>query len=773
MSELAIRRERNFAVPRYQGTGKTEKTADAARSQKAVQTIVTISETLRQLMERISQGKDASRESRRTLQAGEAVLDEVRDSLDRIAELARESAEGKEPDRDALQAELEKLREGIARMLSEAVVGDKPLFVDGEVDLVDGVLSGDIDLEQLIEVIQRLLERMGTDSEQTVNLPTAAPALLALLAGMKGMNQELLMDLLAALENGDPVLTPETADSGAPAPDGAETPRSEPVPTAEYEGIQVSGQDLSEVSYHEKDGILTVNGTADVTIEGTGRAILIAGSGRITLQNVEAEIVTVDTEAARIFIAEESVLKKLDLREGASLTLEGGGLLRIGVLRAGEDAVLRLNGGAVMLEEEGTEPLTLPVVVEGPASLAARAVRVSNPDGKPLESFDLIWKTLLPGWKSVTGLELNGRQARLALREGDPVRLWLDKENPGYTVHRLVIQGKDAAGRSRTRYAYLRWNQRVFQKISMYPNPFDVTGGQPGRDWVYEEETHTLHILSAQVTGISGGVGVDANQIPFSGRIALADSVGAVELSLAGVVCRVSSGRAFSLGRENDVTLVLVNESSNLFESGAGCAGISLGEGTCLRIDCAGTEDGLPRGVLTAAGGPGSAGIGQDSGGDRVRIGPILILGAAAERQSLMGTVTIAGGVVTSTGEAGKDGDITLQVGEDTVLLPQFKLSVKVLQLDALNVETRESARTAMRIVDADRLRVARIQAVYGALYGQVEQSFSILHSVQAGAPLRNGAAASTLMEDILRRPCQAIQTHSGGEAEEVQQLLE
>ena len=65
----------------------------------------------------------------------------------------------------------------------------------------------------------------------------------------------------------------------------------------------------------------------------------------------------------------------------------------------------------------------------------------------------------------------------------------------------------------------------AFEPVSLYPNPFTITGGEDGRDWVYEEETHTLRILSNQVTAISGGAGTDANQSPFSGRIALADQI--------------------------------------------------------------------------------------------------------------------------------------------------------------------------------------------------------------------------------------------------------
>ena len=105
MGELAIRRNRGFTVPRYQV--KTEKQTGSSRSQGVAKAPgFTISETLRQLMTRVSQAESHSRESRRTLQVGEVVLSKVQDCLDRIADLARESAGGGEPDRAGLQAEL-------------------------------------------------------------------------------------------------------------------------------------------------------------------------------------------------------------------------------------------------------------------------------------------------------------------------------------------------------------------------------------------------------------------------------------------------------------------------------------------------------------------------------------------------------------------------------------------------------------------------------------------------------------------------------------------
>ncbi|RAZ54635.1 hypothetical protein DK853_45900, partial [Klebsiella oxytoca] len=74
-----------------------------------------------------------------------------------------------------------------------------------------------------------------------------------------------------------------------------------------------------------------------------------------------------------------------------------------------------------------------------------------------------------------------------------------------------------------TRYAYLIWNQekKAFEEITVCDNPFSVTGGEPGLDWVYEEGTRTLRILSDRVTAVSGG----GREGEPSGRITLADGI--------------------------------------------------------------------------------------------------------------------------------------------------------------------------------------------------------------------------------------------------------
>lgn len=810
MGELTIRRNRGFAVPPRGNVGKTEKTAGGSPARRTAGTTgLSVSETLRQ---RISgQGEAHVRESRRTLQKGEAVLAEVQNHLERMEALARESAGGGPADREALQAELKWLEGEIDRIVNGASFGGSPLFLDGVMGseeemeallraIVDesdagqeavralpdwlmnaltqkdlsperllaalgldktaggreilsaiagsslsdnaaagylaalylgaviagGGASGSLDPDAAMEGLRQLLEKVmgGTPPDEAVEALTngefsgmedfqaqfldgVAPGLqtflvelllsggapddlLTLLTAAGGAGPDMLMELLAALS--------ETEQSAAPMPESAAAVPAESGPAPggravmELENVQVIGQDLSGVS--EEDGVLTIRGPADVVIRGTGRGeqpVLLVGSGTVTIQDVRLSTLTVDHGEARIFSVGDSAAAAVELREGAALTLDGRGMLRIGAVR-GETAALRLTGGAAALESEDGKngAVTVPVVLDGPVLLAARALNVRSPEGKALEPFDIVWKTLLPGFSAVTSMTLDGRQVKMSLLAGDLpalARLWLDKGDPsshGYPAHTLTVQGRDQFGRPRTRYAYLFWNQQAggFQETSLFPNPFTVTGGTAEQDWVYEEETQTLRILSNQVTAISGGSGTDANQTPFSGRIALADEIGAMELTLGGVICRVASGRALHLGRENDVTLLLQSGTRNIFESGAGCAGISLGDGAQLRIDC--PRGPGPIGMLFATGGTGGAGIGRDGGGSRDQTSGIRIQGGVitatgngggagigAGKHGPMGPVTVTGGTITATGGtgggAGIGGALGAPVGDITI----------------------------------------------------------------------------------------------------------
>lgn len=734
MGELTIRTDRRIPTVRTQGTAKGEKTAGSAAGQGTAKTAGTAAETLEQLTRADSRAVRQAREAFRALQNGEGALDELQSSLDRLGELARKAAGGGAADREALQAELERLQKEVERIVStgiplfpesgEAGAGDRlaALYL-GAVIAGGGELPAEIDPEQALEGLKLLLAQVaeGTEPDQAVALLTGGrftslaefqawfaggglsgnlldgllvpglslsmPDLTAMLPDLSalfplleqgGSDKGLMTQVLDALKSLSAAPRAAEAGSGEGSAPGA-APGSVPVMRAGE--FQAAGRDLSGVSFRAADGQMTIGGGEDVTLLGTekqGGAVVLTGSGTVTLRDVRAASLTAASPETRIFTAGETVVGELKLEKGAVLTVEGSGPLKVSAFRAEEGALLRLaEGAAVMPGKPGQEPgeeqlvLTAPVVLEGPASLAAAArAGVRSAEGKTLDPFDLVWEKLLPGWTNATLVSVDGKQARMALLRGDPVRLWLSKGEHGYDVHDLVLQGRDEAGRPQTRYAYLIWNQKrkIFEETALSDNPFSITGGEPGRDWVYEEETRTLRILSDRVTAVSGGCRPEEGQVPFSGRIALADGIGRLRLTLEGVVCRAAAGSAFHLGRDNDVTLLLRDGTDSRFESGPGCAGISLGEGASLRLDRAALGEG-GRGIegsLTAAGGSGGAGIGRSGGGSRDRTSSILILGGTitafggtsaagigAGQHSAVGTITIAGGTVSSTGGAG------------------------------------------------------------------------------------------------------------------------
>lgn len=878
MSELTIRTDRDFASVRPQAAVKSERTSAAGQSRPVgPSTGPSVSDGLQRLMTNLGQAENRSRDSRRALQSGEAVLDEVHDALERIAQLARKAAGGGNPDRAALQAELEQLRDGVDRMLKGALAGDLPLFLEdgledpslalpdspssaGVPDLplwltrglaqgsfsaqqllsalgldkgatgaqllaaiqnvsleespaagylaalyLGSVIAGSSDpanVQQALEGLRQLMDKIaqGLSPDEAVKLLTrgeftsledfqaqftagsapglqdflsgllladgaALPAgspLLALMADFGSMDLELMLALLTALPGQEaPPAGAAPPDGGTDVPGGTAQPLPDPTTTAQEApaqlsapgmstlplgGLQVTGPDLSGVSFDESTGVLTVSGGTNVLLQGTGQevsAIRLTGPGQVTLLDVNAAVLTADAPEAQVLTLGQNSLGSLLLGENARLTLGGGGLLHLGALEGGPGSALRLTGGAVVVENrEDGSPLTLPIVVDGPVLLAARAANVTAPSGQALEPADLLWRALLPDWSSVTDVTAEGRHARMLLHgqsHPEALRLWLYKGDPshGYPLHALAFRGRDRTGQLRTRYAYLRWSQKSgrFAPVPMYPNPFSVTGGEAGQDWVYEEESHTLRILSGQVTAVSGGAGTDANQEPFSGRIALADAIGSLRLELDGVVCRVNAGKAFDLGRNNNVTLVLCSGKFNSFESGAGRAGIFLGEGTHLNVD----RNARPAGTLSAT------------------------FEAAAQPD-----------------EPPQWPGIPLQMGGETVLLPQFRMSAKALRLNRLSVATQERARSAEDILQDDMRWVERVQKVYRALYYRLERSLNTPHHTShypgTAEPLRDKGSAGTMLEDtrrsILLQGPQVMRSHSRRGPGDVGELL-
>ena len=814
MGELAIRRNRGISVPKYQAAEKTEKTQGTEPSK----VLRPAAQADSRLTSGTVQAGNRLRESRQILRTGEGVLAEVGESLERMAELARQASEEDGGDREALQNMLESLKEGIRRMTASSANGTALFLDDGPGSMADvealltvlnqeaptlpdwltsaltkdvmspeeilealgldgtagareiaaalaglspegdemaaylaslylgSVIAGSSDVEAALEGLQQLLDRIaeGQSPDQAIaeltggifdsfagfqaqfsqgSAPGLEAFLLELMGGMSlpgetlmdllelldGVNLQVLMDLMAAMgesgvdlldigigtQEGQGVLPPSLEAALA----GAEANAAQG--TAESGGtFPAAGADLSGVTFDAQTGTLTIAGDAPVVVLGRNlqniQTIRITGNAPVILSQVHGEMIQIDTSRACLFTLGSSRVGSLQLLQSTDLTLGGQGRLDLETVEGDKTSVLRLTGGAVTVRE----PLPLPVVMAGLASLMAKGT-VTDQDGRPLAPLDLLWKMVLPGWAQLTGLSVNGREAHLATALSDgALRLWLDRGERGNPFYTVGFRGRDTQGRPRIHYASLRWYQGSFQEVVRYPNPFTVTGGEAGKDWVYEEETQTLWILTSQVTAIAGGTGTDREQQPFSGRLALIDRLGESALTLGGVVCRVSCGGAFRLGRGNQVTLDLRSGSENIFESGGGQAGISLGEGTSVMIDCSEAQGRNPAGTLFAQGGEeGGAGIGRDSGDGRDRTGGIEIRGGeitargqgggagiGGGREAPLGPLTIVGGTVYAYGSGGGAGiggglggpvgDITIRGGAITAGASEFAAAI-------------------------------------------------------------------------------------------------
>ena len=519
MSELTIRRDREISAARYRAAEKAEKTEKGGgQIQRTEKTPgFTLSETLRQLLSGSSRTESQIRESRRTLQSGEAVLAEVQENLSRMEALAREAAGEGETDRDALQAQLDRLRQEIDRIMRSAA-GGADLFLDGDLEdgadallyallsdaaagqdlpgwltqggltadqllsslgldktasgadlmaaiigssldgnsaagrlaalylgavIAGGGIDGTASMEMALEGLRQLMEKVaqGVPADQAVAELTGGafaslsdfqsqftsgtapgleafltnllltgegdllldfPAIPPLLAGLEGMNLELLMNLLSSGESASgeaaaPPVLPEAEAALVPAggPDAAPPPEDHALSVMDLGSVRVSGQDLSGVSLGD-NGVLIVAGQGDVTVEGAGPdgpEILLTGSGTVTLRNVSAPLLTVDGSGVQLAGAGENTLQTVRLRPGAVLTLDGGGFLRMGSLEAAPTALLRLRPGAAAEVRRGEDSMggtRIPVILEGPASLAVQADRVSDPQGRSQRNVDVI-----------------------------------------------------------------------------------------------------------------------------------------------------------------------------------------------------------------------------------------------------------------------------------------------------------------------------------------------------------------------------------------------
>ena len=195
------------------------------------------------------------------------------------------------------------------------------------------------------EIPGNLLDSLIVPGGLSLALPDLS-ALLPLLE-LGGNDRELMTQVLTALKSLP--AGPETARAG-----GGEGSVPGSVPVMRAGEFQAAGRDLSGVSFRAEDGRLTVGGESDVTLRGTerqGGAVVLAGSGTVTLRDVRAASLTAAAPETRIFTAGETVLGELRLEAGTVLTVDGTGPLRVGAFQAEEGAFLRLAEGAAVIPE--------------------------------------------------------------------------------------------------------------------------------------------------------------------------------------------------------------------------------------------------------------------------------------------------------------------------------------------------------------------------------------------------------------------------------------
>lgn len=779
MSNISIQRELNIAA-RFEKLSQAEKTAGAAQAQGTASTektqssipsaSSTISTGLQQMLDKLGQTDQTAQTE--ILQTGEGALAEAKDILNRMSRLAQE-AQSEGADRPKLQAELKELLSELDRVLQSADYEGASLFQGEDAQMYESLLE---DLETLLsgttqtpsdgqgqvstptDIMQQLLDELaqGVPIDQALQSLTGAEgaSLLSLMDLFGGEDAQQLMTLLNILMTSGGQGTLSLGDAATLSlleglnnsqlnllvsmlatrtPAGTETaPQSAPEPAAQQFGqFLVTGQDLSGVTFSPDTNTITLTGEENVTIQGGQEApqaegasqptIVLSGTGQVKLQNVEGTRLVVTGQEARVLTAGGNTLGEVRMEQGASVEFGGEGLLETGRFTADGTNRITVTGGALSVEGGQGSLNGAQVYMAGCASLAAQVRTVQTPGGQA-EPFDVLWKALLPGWKQIDGMIVDGQRTQMSLfQSGEQMsaaRLWLNRETDpshGHPIHSVTIMGRDEADEQQVHSVWVRWDEAYnsFRQITMYPNPFAVNGGEQGVDWIYEEDTQTLRVLTDRVVGISGGTGLDAQQEEFSGRLAIESNLGDLELTLGGITCHALAGRAFELGRENHVTLYLRDGSANTFESAEGYAGISLGDGTTLMIDAApaeepedggeetetasasqseGADSEVPVGILIARGGDGGAGIGRDSGGSWDRISRITIAGGTVEasgtgggagigagRHGFMGDVVITGGTVTAEGGPGGGagiggalgapvGDIRIQGGTITAV---------------------------------------------------------------------------------------------------------
>ena len=421
----------------------------------------------------------------------------------------------------------------------------------------------------------------------------------------------------------------------------------------------------SDVSYDEQTGTLTVAGDSDVRISmknpltsSLGHHIVLNGTGKITLEQVMLDSLTVGGNQQ---ITYEGKNKVGNIALQANAVFHGTGRLQTDSFTVSSPAdTVRFDGGAVIINN-GTGSINAANIIIDNALISGTVTgTVKNSAGAELKSVEVPWSSGLTGLNDLVSVSVDGRAASGMLVDGNQAGcLWLDPS----AVHRVTFT--DSQGMEKTLAA--RWDTSNDRFVWDPPKrPFTVTGTNgaaavEGTDYHYENNGTTLVIDSAAPLTISDGDRFDeSGKRRMIGRIRLADNISSVNadgtvtdpivLTLDGVTCGGTSGCAFDLGKGNQVTLKLADSKENIFKSGTGYAGISLGAGTDLTIEGEMIKHGDPDrshiGKLTATGGSNSAGIGRsyEASGQTDSTSDIIIKGGIIQATGGSGGAGIGGG---------------------------------------------------------------------------------------------------------------------------------
>ncbi len=692
MDEIFIRRERGFAAISGTGAGRAERMsgaragkADAGSEAQRISPRPTRDTALGITSDSARRAYQVQADSA-LLRTGESALAEAEGILHRLLSL-----------QDCDEAERISLLQELDRVLSQTLPDGTELFTNSSADDAERINSALLEaLEALSEKLPSSLSPDEALTELSGGLLTSFSELVShLVSGTREELLELLTELLSSGTDGEPDSDAAALLAGASAGDGG---AFKTLPSALDSGMSrddgipftgAAGQDdvspssgafralagIAENMPSSGDGSGRGTGGTDPGADFQGSGSSASGSlrlGDFPYNEAGINVRGSETLHTSLLLHDPSAEPGGSGLTGADSPDEGGH----SAMSAGSQAV---DGGGGESEVSASR---------GGAAASVRSAAVYGNAGELMESIDSMSSDLLSKFGDVIVLGLDGRWKRTDdVRE--TLRMWLAQETDpsnGHPVHTVTVLGRDRKGGAVLSGVYVQWEDesRTFREVSQYPNPFDVTGGEEGTDWLYEEDSQTLRIMTDLVTAIAGGVGVTADGSDFSGRIVIEDNLGDICLTLLGVECRVDAGSAFEIGRENHVTLLLADGTENVFRSGAGFAGISIADGAALVIDRALSGEDLPCGVLTAQGASGGAGIGRDCGGswDRVssleiRGGTVHAIGGGAGagigsgKHGFFGSITITGGDILATGGpdggAGIGGALGAPVGSITI----------------------------------------------------------------------------------------------------------